>query len=363
MRLYKFYINNFDFILAGSAILLTLFGLISIFSSSLGQGNFLNFQKQIIFFALGIFFMIFLGFFDWRNIRSDPFIVLTIYIFCIFLLIGLLFFAPEIRGIKGWYRLGAFSFNPIEITKMALLLLLAKYFSQRHVELYDIRHILISGIYLAIPSFLIFLQPDMGSVFLLIAIWLGILIISGIKLRHFFILCIFFLFISFFGWFFALQDYQKTRIIAFFSSQEDVLGAGWNKAQAIIAIGSGGIFGKGVGKGSQTQYGFLPEPQTDFIFAAIAEETGLLGVVILFSLLSLLLWRIFKIAVEADNNFVRLFSSGFAVLFAAQSFIHIGMNLGLLPIVGLPLPFVSYGGSELITMYAGLGILQSMKRH
>jgi len=361
MRL-KNYIKNLDFILAGSAILLTVLGLISIYSSSF-EGNFLNFQKQIIFFILGIFFMIFLGFFEWRVLRADPYIILTLYIFSIIALIGLFFFAPEIRGTKSWYQFGPFSFGPIEITKIALILLLAKYFSQRHVELYNIRHILISGIYVAIPAFLIFLQPDIGSVVLLISIWIGILIISGIKLRHFFILCSFFIFLAIFSWFFALKDYQKERIIGFIFPQEDYLGLGWNRAQALIAIGSGGILGKGIGQGSQTQYGFLPEPQTDFIFAAIAEETGLVGIAVLFFLISLLLWRIFRIAIEADNNFVRLFASGFAILLGVQSFIHIGMNLGLLPIVGLPLPFVSYGGSGLITVYAGLGILQSMKMH
>lgn len=356
-------IKKFDFILAGSAILLTVFGLISVYSSSLGRGDFLNFQKQIIFFIFGIFLMVLFGFFDWRGLRADPYIILALYFFSLIALVGLFFFAPEIRGTKSWYQFGLFSFGPIEITKIAIIFLLAKYFSQRHAELYNIRHILLSGIYVAIPALLIFIQPDFGSVFLLIAVWFGILIISGIKLRHFFILCLFFLFLAIFLWFFALRDYQKERIISFISSQNDYLGPGWNRSQAIIAIGSGGILGKGLGRGSQTQYGFLPESQTDFIFAAIAEELGLAGVMVLFFLISILLLRILRIAIDADNNFVRLFASGFAVLLGTQSFIHIGMNLGLLPIVGLPLPLVSYGGSSLIMAYAGLGILQSMRSH
>jgi rod shape determining protein RodA len=359
----KNYIKNFDFILAGNAILLTIFGLVSIYSSSIGNGDFLNFKKQIAFLVVGIIFMILFSFFDWRTFRSDPYIILIPYIFSIIALFGLLFLAPEIRGTKSWYQFGIFSFGPIEMTKIVIILLLAKYFSQRHVELYNIRHILISGIYVFIPAFLIFLQPDMGSVILFIAIWIGILLISGIKLRHFLILCLIFIFFAIFSWFFALKDYQKARILSFIYSQNDYLGAGWNRAQALIAIGSGGIFGKGITAGSQIQYGFLPEPQTDFIFSAIAEETGLVGVATLFFLISFLLWRIFRIAIEADNNFIRLFAAGFAILLGTQTCIHIGMNLGLLPIVGLPLPFVSYGGSGLIAVYAGLGILQSMKRH
>lgn len=364
-------IKNLDFILSGSAILLTLFGLISIFSSSGGiihkeepNSNYLlNFYKQIIFFVVGIFLMIFFTFFDWRIFKHDPYLLLTIYLLSNILLIGLIFFAQEIRGTKSWYQFGIFSFGPIEIIKISTLLILAKYFSQRHIELYDIRHIIISGIYVGIPSFLIFIQPDIGSVFLLISMWLGILIISGIKLRHFFILSIFFIFFIFFAWSFLLKDYQKERIISFFSEGKDYLGAGWNRNQAIIAIGSGGIFGRGIGGGTQTQYGFLPESKTDFIFAAIAEETGFIGVILLLFLLSLLLWRIFKIAQAADNNFVRLFAGGFGILLGIQSFVHIGMNVGILPIVGLPLPFVSYGGSELISFYITLGILQSMRMH
>jgi rod shape determining protein RodA len=140
------------------------------------------------------------------------------------------------------------------------------------------------------------------------------------------------------------------------------LGAGWSQAQAKIAIGSGGVFGRGLGQGPQTQYGFLPEPQTDFIFSAIAEEMGLFGVSILLILFFLLLWRIFKIALASATNFPRLFASGLALILASQIFINIGMNLGLLPVIGIPLPFVSYGGSGLIADFIGLGILMNISK-
>jgi rod shape determining protein RodA len=159
-----------------------------------------------------------------------------------------------------------------------------------------------------------------------------------------------------------LKDYQKARIISFLIPY-DPFGISWNQNQSKIAIGSGGIFGQGIGRGSQTQLGFLPEPQTDFIFAAFGEEFGLVGVGTLLILFSLFLWQIMKIAFSTQNNFARFFSVGFAILLISQIFIHIGMNIGLLPIIGIPLPLVSYGGSSLLVNFLGLGILQSIKTH
>ncbi len=354
------HLKNLDWILIISTLLLVAIGLLSLYSSSFGRRDFLNFKKQLIFLAAGFFLMIGVSFFDWRALREEPYLILILYFFCLGSLVGLYFLAPEIRGIKGWYKLGPFSFDPIELTKIVLIILLAKYFSKRHTEMYRVSHILLSGFYVALPTVLIFFQPNLGSALTLIALWVGILIVSGIKLRHFLILCLcgFLMFIL--AWMFFLKDYQKARILSYFEPY-DPLGVSWNQIQAKIAIGSGGILGKGFGEGSQTQYGFLPEPQTDFIFAAIAEEFGLVGVIILLLLFSLLLWRIMKIAISAQTNFPRLFASGLAILLLSQIFINIGMNLGLLPIIGISLPLVSYGGSSLIIIFLGLGILESIK--
>jgi len=357
------HLKKLDWILIISVLFLIVIGLISIYSSSFGKGNFLNFKKQIIFFAIGFFLMIIFSFFDWRIFREDPYLILFLYFLCLISLIGLFFFAPEIRGVKSWYRFGLISIDPIEFTKIVLIILLAKYFSMRHVEMYRIRHILISGLYLLLPSILTFLQPDFGSVLILISLWVGVLIISGIKIGHFLILLLSFLLILTLGWSFFLKDYQKQRIISFFQPKMEPLGIGWSQKQSKIAIGSGGLFGQGLFKGSQTQYGFLPEPQTDFIFSAIAEEMGLIGVGTLLLFFSILIWRIIKIAFLAESNFPRLFASGFAIILISQVFIHIGMNLGLLPIIGIPLPLISYGGSSLITTFIGFGILESIKSH
>ncbi len=355
------HLKKLDWILITSTLLLVGIGLLSLYSSSLGQGDFLNFKKQIIFFGGGFFLMMGLSFLDWRTLREDSYLILILYFVCLVSLAGLFFFAPEIRGTRSWYKVGPISIDPIEFTKIVLIILLAKYFSGRHIEMYRIRHILLSGFYVLIPTLLIFFQPDLGSILILIVLWIGILLISGIKIRHFLILCLCGLLVLILGWSAFLKDYQKARIINFIMPQIEPLGGAWSQTQAKIAIGSGGIFGQGLGQGSQTQYGFLPEPQTDFIFAAIAEEFGLIGVGILFFLFSLLIWRIIKITLSATSNFPRLFSTGLAIILISQVFINIGMNLGILPIIGIPLPLVSYGGSSLIMTFVGLGILQSIK--
>ncbi len=357
------HLKKFDWILIISALLLFGFGMLSLYSSSQGRGDFLNFNKQLTFFIIAIFLMFLFSFLDWRMFREDPYLILCFYVFSCLALIGLFWFAPEIRGIKSWYKLGPLSIDPIEFTKIVLIILLAKYFSMRHIEMYKVRHIILSGFYVFLPAFLIFLQPDMGSVLILIALWVGILIISGIQVRHFLVLVLCFALLLIFGWNTLLKDYQKDRILNFFTPQLEPLGSGWNQAQSKIAIGSGGIFGQGFTKGSQTQYGFLPEPQTDFIFAAIAEEFGLIGVSILLILFSIFLWRVISIAIHSQSNFPRLFASGFSIILISQIFIHIGMNIGILPIIGISLPLVSYGGSSLIATFVGLGILQSIKTH
>jgi rod shape determining protein RodA len=356
------HLKQLDWILIISAFLLVGIGFLSIYSSSLGKEDFFNFKKQIVFFVIGIFLMFLFCFFDWRIFRENTYLILILYLFCLLSLVGLFFFAPEIRGVQRWYKLGPVSIDPIEFAKIILIILLAKYFSMRHIEMYQIKHILLSGFYVFLPVSLIFFQPDFGSIIILVALWIGILIVSGIKLRHFLILSLCGLLVLSLTWVFLMRDYQKERIISFVMPT-DSLGAAWSQNQAKIAIGSGGIFGQGLFKGSQTQYGFLPEPQTDFIFSAIAEETGLIGVSILLLLFLLLIWRIFKIAVNSQSNFPRLFSIGLAIILISQIFIHIGMNLGILPIIGISLPLVSYGGSSLIATFVGLGILQSIKTH
>ena len=345
----------------GAACLLTVFGLLSIYSSSSRGNDFLNFRKQIAFFILGFLLMLIFSYIDWREIRDNPYLILIFYFICVIALAGLIILGHKIRGISGWYKMGFLTIDPIEYAKISLMLLLAKYFSNRHIEMYRLKHILLSGIYVAIPVILIILQPNLGSAFTLVALWFGILIISKIRFRHLTVLVLFALIVLTVGWFFVLHPYQKQRIISFVIPQFEPLGAGWNQNQSKIAIGSGGIFGLGFNSGSQNRYGFLPEPQTDFIFSAISEEYGFMGICVLFALYLIILWRLSKITFLFQSNFPRLFASGFTIILFTQFFINIGMNLGLLPVIGISLPFVSYGGSGLISFFISLGIIQSIK--
>lgn len=363
MTRFLLHLRNLDWIIAGTAILLSIFGLISLYSSSLGLEDFGNFQKQTMFLGVGILLMLGISYLDWRLLRNDPYFLFILWILGVFALVGLFVLAPEIRGVKSWYKIGNISIDPIEYMKIVLLVLMAKYFSLRHIEMYRIRHILLSGIYFGLPILLIFFQPDLGSAALLAILWVVLLLVSGIKLRHFLILLIIGAVLFSFGWGILLQDYQKSRIISFLEPELDPLGIGWSQAQSKVAIGNGGILGQGIGQGTQTQYGFLSEPQTDFVFAAISEEFGLLGALLLVVLFLILLYRMFKIGLSATSNFPRLFVAGFATLLILQFLVNVGMNLGLLPIIGLSLPLMSYGGSSLLALYAGLGILLSIKSH
>jgi len=359
---FSFLREKIDWKLILPAFGLTLFGLIIIYTTSLYSHNFSNFKKQLIFFLISIIFLFVLSFFDLRFLKTNSYLIFSLYVAALCLLFGLLIFGKELRGVRGWYRIGPFSFDPVPFSVVLVGIVLSKYFATRHIQIHNLKLIFFSFLYAFFPSFLVILQPDLGSGLIFIFVWLGILLFSGIKLSHLVIIGLIFLIIFFVGWQFWMKDYQKQRILSFLNPQKDKKGVSWQINQSKIAIGSGGIFGKGLGKGSQTQYGFLPEAQTDFIFSAIAEQTGLLGVSVLLSLYFFLLWRILKIIAFAKSNFLRLFAAGFSFLLISQSFINMGMTLGILPIIGIPLPFVSYGGSQLLAFYLGLGILQNLEK-
>ncbi len=351
------HIKKFDFVLLSSVAVIAGIGVLSLFSTNPSLA-----VRQIFFILAGFLVMVLVSFVDWRVFRENSYFIFALYLLSLLSLYGLLLFAPTIRGVQRWYRIGDFLFDPAEVFKIIIVILLAKYFSTRHVEMYKVSHVILSGMYVLLPAFLIFRQPDLGSALILVFMWMGILLISGIKLRHFVVLAVIGAVVLTSGWVFFLEDYQKDRLVAFIDPQLDPQGIGWGQSQAKIAIGNGGLFGKGFGSGTQTQYGFLPETETDFIFSAIAEEFGFLTVFVLISSFALFLWRIILIALRSETNFPRLFVAGFVILILIQTVTNIGMNLGLLPIIGTPLPLVSYGGSNLLFVFLGLGIIQSIRK-
>jgi rod shape determining protein RodA len=318
------------------------------------------FWRQLIWIAIGFVIFLWLSFSDLRWLFSSLALV-VLYLFAVISLILLLWFNNPVRGAASWFKLGLFSFDPSEIAKIVLILILAKYFSRRHIEIANVKHIVISGLYAVLPAILIFLQPDFGSSLILGAIWFGMVMASGISKKHFFILAFSAAAVLAVCWFFILAPYQRLRIYSFINPYLDPRGSGYHIIQTTIAVGAGGVWGRGIGLGSQSRLEFLPEHRTDFIFAAIGEELGFVGIMFLIIFFILLIFRIIKMAAAGNENFVRLYATGLAILLISQFLVHTGMNVGLLPITGLPLPFVSYGGSSLITFFASLGILMSMR--
>ena len=322
----------------------------------------LFFNKQIIWVLISFILFFSLAHLDFRFLKRTDLLVALFFISCAMLLI-LLVSGHTVRGSASWFSFGSFSFQPADAAKLVLILILAKYFSRRHVEIRAAKHILISGLYAFLPLVLIFFQPDFGSAAIIFLIWLGVAIVAGISKKH--LLVMFLIGALLFGglWSFVFKDSQKDRIRTFLNPLTDVHNSGWNAYQSMIAVGSGQILGKGVGFGTQSRLKFLPEYQTDFIFAAFAEEWGFGGVVLLLILYGVVIWRILASTLVGSGNFEIFFGVGLSIFLMSHIIINIGMNMGLLPITGIPLPFISYGGSHLVIEFAALGILASMRNY
>ncbi len=359
MFLNFYLLKKIDWVLIVTVLLLVSVGLLSIYGISRGQESNI-FKKQLIYVILGIFLMLIFSSFDYRVFRDSNFVLLGLYFFGLLLLVGVLLVGREIRGVASWFSIGAIGFEPVELMKLIIILVLAKYFSLRHIEVYRFRHLIISGFYIVLPLILLLLQPELGYALILILVWLAIVIVAGIKLKQLILLGLIGIILFSACWFFVLENYQKERVISFLSPHSDPLGRGYHIVQSIIAVGSGKFFGRGLGQGTQSQLHFLPEQHTDFIFATTAEELGFLGLVFILVLFGFLFYKLIKISLTSTNNFARLISCGIAVMFLVQAVVNIGMNMGLLPIIGIPLPFVSYGGSNMIMNFILLGIIQSI---
>ena len=278
------------------------------------------------------------------------------------LLIGLFVFGSTIKGATSWYSFGSFSFQPVDVMKIGLILLLAKYLSKRHVEIARVKHLIITGIYTFIPFSLVVIQPDFGSSMVIGAIWFGTLLLSGLSRKHLLIMTGIVLVTGVIFWNFVFATYQKERIETFLHPTADVLGSGYNSYQSMVAVGSGKILGKGVGYGSQSRLQFLPENQTDFIFASFAEEWGFVGSFLVLVLFAFLIASMIRIALSAISAFDMIIVLGVIIMLSTHVIINIGMNLGILPVTGLGLPFMSYGGSHLIIECIAVGMVASIAR-
>ncbi|NTW14213.1 MAG: rod shape-determining protein RodA [Candidatus Moranbacteria bacterium] len=352
-----------DWFLVLSALFVFVTGLLSLYSISVnGEGNSLvgsYFFKQALFGTIGIAALLSISFLDYRHIGrfSTPIYFLTLVV-----LLFAVVFGKTVRGTSGWISFGFFQFQPVEGAKIALLLFLARFIAEKRSELGEWVRIIASLVLSSVYIFLVLRQPDFGSALTLAALWGGMILLSGIRWKHIAVLALLGMALSFSGWFF-LEGYQKDRIEVFLHPEADPRGSGYNVIQAMVAIGSGGVFGKGVGYGSQSQLNFLPEKHTDFIFAVIGEELGLVGVSAVLFAYGIMLFRIYRIALQARDNAGYLLSVGAMVYFLFQILVNVGMNLGIFPVTGLPAPFLSYGGSSLVASFVILGLVLSVYRH
>lgn len=350
--------RHIDWYLFASALTLSLLGLVTMQSFG-GTNTFFERQSIWISMAIGVFFLMSIP--QYQFLRRTQ-IIIALYI-GIILVLGLIFIVGAISyGAQSWFKFGFFAVQPSDPAKLILIAVLAKYFARRHIEIAHIRHILVSGAYTFVLCALVFFQPDFGSAMILAAIWFGLVLVAGISWKHLAVLFITGAIIAGGFWQYGLADYQKQRVISFLHPLTDIQGAGYNAYQSTVAVGSGELFGKGIGYGTQSKLQFLPEYQTDFIFAAYAEEWGFVGVLLVCALFTFIIVRILGMALHAEDNFAALFAGGIAIYFLTQLFIHIGMNVGLLPITGATIPFMSYGGSHLLTEFAALGMLMGMRR-
>jgi rod shape determining protein RodA len=354
------YFREIDVPLFLATVALLVFSAVNLFG--IGGIHSAFFQRQIGFVIGAIAVMVVISYFDYRALKNYSSFVLFFYVIGIILLIITLF-APSIRGTRAWIPIGGFSLEPSELMKLALIAVMAKYFSQRHIHINQFRHIIISGIYLGIPLGIILLQPDLGSAGVLLAVWGGMLMAAGINKKHFFILAVSAVAVAYIAFLFVLKPYQKDRLFAFVNPYQDPTGIGYNIIQSKIAIGSGAWLGSGLGKGSQTTLGFLPEAHNDFVFASVTEQFGMIGILAVLGTIIFLISRILAIGERTDNNFAKLSTVGVSIFIFTHTFVSAGVNMGILPITGIPFPFLSYGGSHLLALMVGIGMVQSIKRY
>ncbi len=330
------------------------YGLSVLYSASDGQIGYV--KRQLVYAGLGSVAML--------VIAQIPLAFVQRWVWLMFLggvgmLIGVMFFGTTVNGAKRWLDLGVIAFQPSEVIKLALPLTLAAYLGRRQLPP-SLKHIFFSLIIVAIPAALIVVQPDLGTSLLVVCSGLVVLFVSGVKWRYWFGAGLLALGTAPLVWQFALHDYQRGRILTLFNPEADRLGSGWNIIQSMIAIGSGGMEGKGWLGGTQSQLDFLPESHTDFIIAVLAEEMGFRGVALLLVLYFCILARGLWISYQAKTPFSRLASAALVVTLFIYIFVNMAMVSGLLPVVGVPLPLVSYGGTSLLSLFMAFGILMAV---
>ena len=354
LRLKNELTKRLDFPILILVLLLMAVSLFALYSSSQGDVAKVSAQAKNFIFALIVMW----------SVAKIPFgylsrLALPLYCLALILLVLTMLVGDQAKGAQRWLDLQVIRVQPSELMKIALPLTLAWYFD-RFERVLRPRHYLFAIFLLLIPTILILKQPDLGTAILVLASGVFVIFFSGVSLRIIGFIVTLTVLLMPFAWS-VLEPYQQVRILTLLNPSSDPLGAGYHTIQSTIAIGSGGFWGKGWLSGTQSQLNFLPEGMTDFIFAVLAEEFGFIGVLLVFLIYFLLIWRSLTIAIQAPNNFSRLAAMSIVLTFFIYAFVNIGMVIGVLPIVGVPLPLISLGGSSAVTISIGFGVLMNFR--
>ncbi len=356
--------QNIQFFMAGVILLLISLGILNLYSAALNVKvpGMPIYMKQVIWAVAGIACMTIFALLDYRLLQRASY---PLYILSLILLAITLVFGKAPTGAIRWINVGVFSFQPSELAKIAIILALARYFDIHwRPEGFGLKDLLVPLVLVAMPAALIIKQPDLGTAIVVLLMGFSMIIVARIKPRDFIVLLAGACALLPLFWF-TMKGYQKRRLLSFFNPTADTLGGGYHQLQSKIAVGSGRFWGKGFLKGTQTQLHFLPEQHTDFAFSVWAEEWGFIGSAILLGLFAYLVLTGLEISSHARDRFGMLVAVGVVAVLFWQVMINVGMVTGMLPVVGVPLPFISYGGSSLLTVCMGMGLLLSigMRRH
>ena len=360
LRPYLLKLRSFDWLLVAAVLVLCAFSLAALYgiATAFEPFNFTNLRKQAMFIAVGLGVMLAAAALNPHRLRqAAPFGYAGVAV----LLVAVLGIGQTLRGTTGWFSFGGVGFQPVEVGKLALIVLLAAQFSARgEASQLPWRSVAMTGLATTLYLGLALLQPDLGSAIILLVVWLGMLFFAGASFRQMAAVVLVLLAIGAFGWAFLLKDYQRGRVASFLDPAADPYGRGYQVRQSIIAVGAGQFSGRGLGFGSQSQLKFIPASQTDFIFAVIGEELGFIGAAVVLTAYAVILARLVGLARRARDDFSAVLVLGVWVLLLSQVVINIGMNIGLLPVTGIGLPFLSYGGSYLVLTFALVGLVQAV---
>jgi rod shape determining protein RodA len=338
---------------------LTFFGLVTIWSAA-GAGP-LTLGSQVVrqgmYVLVGLTAMVVLMNINYRFLKS---LAIVIYVAAVALLASLPIIGTTILGATRWIYFGPISIQPSEIAKLAVIIALAAFLSERHDEMHKLHNFIFSGLIVLLPFGLVFLQPDLGTSLVFASIWFTMLVLSPTRRIYLAGMVLLAIPTAFIGWKFLLRDYQRDRLLVSYDPQRDYFGEGFNIIQAHVTIGTGGWFGHGLTGGLQSEYQFLRVRETDFIFAHAMSMFGFVGGLALFLVFVMLYFRVIRVIGVARDSFGQYLAVGVIAMFIFQTFVNIGMNLGLMPVTGIPLPFISLGGTSLIMNLAAIGILQSI---